>query len=48
MVKPVYLFFAFLMFLAFMAILVAFVALPDSGPFAHGTSPCSQCQFAPQ
>lgn len=36
MVKPVYLFFAFLMLLAFVAILIAFVALPDSSPFAKG------------
>jgi hypothetical protein len=48
MVKPVYLFFAFLMFCAFVAILVAFVALPDSGPFDHGDAPCPHCQFAPQ
>jgi hypothetical protein len=40
MVKPAYLFFAFLTFLIFMAILVAFVALPDNGdPFQRGDTP---------
>ena len=40
MVKPAYLFFAFLTFLIFVAILVAFVALPDNGgPFDRGDTP---------
>jgi len=38
MVKPAYLFFAFLALLIFIGILVAFVALPDSGPFDRGDS----------
>ncbi len=40
MVKPAYLFFAFLTLLIFLAILVAFVVLPDNGtPFDRGDSP---------
>jgi hypothetical protein len=40
MVKPAYLFFAFLTFLVFVAILVAFTALPDNGgPWDRGDSP---------
>jgi len=39
MVKPAYLFFAFLTLLIFVAILIAFVFGPDSGPFEKGYSP---------
>ena len=40
MVKPAYLFFAFLTFLAFVAILVAFTVLPDNGgPWDRGDTP---------
>jgi len=39
MVKPAYLFFAFLTLLIFVAILIAFVFGPDSGPFDKGYSP---------
>jgi hypothetical protein len=40
MVKPAYMFFAFLTLLIFVAILVAFVALPDNGtPFDRGDTP---------
>ncbi len=40
MVKPAYLFMAFLALLIFIAILVAFVVLPDNGtPFDRGDSP---------
>ncbi len=38
MVKPAYMFFAFLTLLIFLAILVAFVFGPDSGPFDKGYS----------
>jgi hypothetical protein len=40
MVKPAYLFFAFLAMLATIAILIAFVTLPDNGtPFDRGDTP---------
>ena len=40
MVKPAYLFFAFLTLLIFLAILVAFTVLPDNGtPFDRGDTP---------
>jgi hypothetical protein len=39
MVKPAYLFFAFLTLLIFVAILIAFVVGPDSGPFQKGYYP---------
>jgi hypothetical protein len=47
MVKPAYLFFAFLTLLIFLAILVAFVALPDSGPFDRGDTPSLVTPGAP-
>ena len=39
MVKPQYLFFAFLTMLVFLAILVAFIVGPDSSPFDSGATP---------
>jgi hypothetical protein len=39
MVKPAYLFFAFLSLLIFIAILIAFVVGPDIGPFDKGYYP---------
>ena len=48
MVKPAYLFFAFLALLIFIAILVAFVALPDNGgPFDRGDTPSLVTPGAP-
>jgi hypothetical protein len=47
MVKPAYLFLAFLGLLIFVAILVAFVALPDSGPFDRGDTPSLVTPGAP-
>ena len=43
MVKPAFVFCAFLALLVFLAILVAFVVVPDSGPFDNGATP-SQVQ----
>ena len=39
MVKPAFVFCAFLTLLIFLAILVAFVVLPDSSPFSRGDTP---------
>jgi len=52
MVKPVYLFFAFLTLLIFLAILVTFVVLPgndndNKGPFDRGDTPSKVVSGAP-
>ncbi len=36
MVKPLYLFFAFVAMLCMLAVMVAFVVAPDSGPWDRG------------
>lgn len=47
MVKPAFVFCAFLTLLIFLAILVAFVVLPDSGPFERGDAPSQVSPGAP-
>ena len=48
MVKPAYLFFAFITLLIFLAILVAFTVLPDNGtPFDRGDTPSQVIPGAP-
>lgn len=42
MVKPLYLFLAFVAMLCMLAIMVAFVVGPDSGPWDRGDSPTVQ------
>jgi hypothetical protein len=39
MVKPAFVFWSVVTLLVFLAILIAFVALPDSGPFERGDTP---------
>lgn len=47
MVKPAFVFWSVVTLLVFLAILVAFVVLPDSGPFNRGDTPSLVTPGAP-